>query len=114
MRKMFKNIIRKLYGKFCSGEQDFFELKKKELTESDKKQIYLESELMLNTGVLQRIVDQIVAKSEVRQLYEWKDQKFCEFERAKREGIAMLMEQIQIFANKVKKEEKSFDKHEIL
>jgi hypothetical protein len=92
---MFKSLVRRLYKYFCSEEQEFFEIKKKQLTEAEKKQVYLECKMMLDTGVLQKVVDMIVAESEVNQLYN--DVKS---EIKEREGIAKLMTRIKQFANK--------------
>jgi len=97
--KIIKKFISHLYKTYCD-EQEFFELKKKDITEYERKQVYLECRQIIDTGVLERIIDMLVAESEVRQLYEWNDDKIALTERSKREGIAGLLERIKMYARK--------------
>jgi len=112
---MFKNLIRKLYKRFCYEEQPFF-VPQKKFTEEELRIIYTECKTMIDMGVLEQVIDMVVAKSEEKQLCE--SNNFivkvteAELERERRGGIEDLFDKIKDYANKARVETKEFDKFE--
>ena len=113
-----KNIIRKLYEKYCRTSVGIFMPEEKEITEDRKLQIYIESKQMIDLGVLKQIMEIYFAESEAKQLYESKNFPIqtteAELERQKRVGIEDLWRKIEEYANKVPGKEEEFNKHEII
>ena len=105
--KLHKRIIRYFYKRFCD-EQEFFELNKKDITANERLQIYVECKHMLGIGVLERVIDQVVAESETNQLYNDVKEEIY-----RREGIASLFIKIKSFANKAVKEDEKIEKYSV-
>lgn len=105
---MVKQIISKLYKRYCISNCDAFFIEKKEFTKKELDFMYKECEIMLRTGILQSVVDMVIADSEQNQLYLKGDHHT---ELYKRQGIEALMNKIKALAGKVPKEGKEFDPH---
>lgn len=110
-----RKLIELLYNKYCKKEYSPFELIKKELSPDELEHLYFSCKTIVEQGVLQLVVDMVIAESQDRQL----DTSSCspvmtteaEKERMKRNGIGDLMEKIQKLALKAKKEnEDEFDR----
>ena len=116
---MLKKLITFLYDRYVRTEKDgLFEMKKTEFSENDKKQMYIESDLMLKHGFLEKIVDIVVAESEFKQLYGCENRPVtvtdAQLEAARRGGIEDLMQKIKALARRVPSEGEKFDMTEPL
>jgi predicted transglutaminase-like cysteine proteinase len=90
---------------------------KREFTNAEQKQLFIEAKLLLDNGHLQEIIDMVIAESEHRQLYQCSNQPVrvtdAQLEAERRNGIGELMKKVNQFANKaIKESEKEFDKYE--
>jgi len=112
-----KNLIRKLYHKYCTRPVEAFTHEEKQLTKKRELQIYTECKHMVDLGVLRQVIEMEVAQSETRQLYEASNVPFkiteAELYRWERRGIENLWNRIKIFSNKLPKPEKVVEKYSI-
>jgi hypothetical protein len=116
---MFKKLINNLYLKYCRKPEEAFFVEEKQFTDEELKHIYAECKLMLENGILDKVKDMTVIRSEQRQLYGDSMNlpltvTQAELERQRRIGIEELFTKIKELANKVPKQEKDFDKNAII
>jgi len=105
-----KTLITYLFKRFCVTADAFF-IEKKEYSKEEQDVMNKECEIMLKTGILQNIVDMIVAESEQNQLYLKGEHQY---ELYHRKGIERLINKIKALAGKVPKEGAEFNKHEAI
>lgn len=116
---MFKKLIQKLYLRYFGKTEEAFFVDAKEFTKDELLHIYTECKLMLDNGILEKVKDMVVAKSEQRQLYGDSmnlplQVTQAELERQRRIGIEELWFKISELSKKVPIKEKEFDKHKII
>jgi len=97
---MFKNLIRKLYKRFCYEEQPFF-VPQKKFTEEELRIIYTECKTMIDMEKQLCESNNFIVKVTE-----------AELERERRGGIEDLFDKIKDYANKARVETKEFDKFE--
>lgn len=103
---MLKKFIIYLYNRYVA-EPSAFEVQKKIMTKDEIESLAFKCRDMLMDGSLQKVIDMVVAESEMRQLYDESKN-----EKEKRQGIADLINKMKWFIGKLPKEKKEFDKFE--
>lgn len=115
-----KKLITFLYKKYCEPiepqkEYSPFEILKKEMTEDEKKQLYISCKFILEQGHFMKVVDMYIAESQDEQLEMRGLTPFyttdAELERMRRDGVGKIVEKIKLFAGKaIVSPEEEFDK----
>lgn len=116
---MIKNLITRLYEKYCAEpkkEYSPFEVVKQELTQDELFHLYTSCKLIMDQGIFMKVVDMVIAESQDEQL----EKKSCtpiytteaELERLRRDGIGRLVERINLFASKaIQDKQEEFDEY---
>jgi len=113
---MIKKIIKKLYKRYFPREDAFF-IEQKKYSKDEEKHIQTECKLMLDVGILQKVVDMMIAESETLQLYSASNQPVqvteAELYRQRRGGIEDLMKKIKYFSSQAVEPKEVIDKYSI-
>lgn len=118
---MFKNLIRKLYLKYCDPDivamtrqqlECFNEFKKVELSDDEKEKVSREAQDLQRNSFLLSLFDEVVTEIKENMLLKT-NAEFIIYDRFSINGVNLLKEKLAKYANLVPTKDEEFDQYSL-